>query len=193
MIAVLERVQAGIIGETLTSIGILGLYITVVLAIGRFLRFSTKNMRMRIQYEDLPDPRQLVTICQVQNSLLIHYTSFRQFISFECSHHLQSTRMANGIAVSKIWIKQISYLGPDMACTSLCNSATRRTAKSYDWVMLCKRHNKVANCLSKTWPILGFQSWSMSWSWSEVADHLWVLLDSTFAWNLSAQYIFKFV
>lgn len=64
VVAVLERVQAGLIGETLSSIGIIGLYITVVLAIGRFLRFSTKNMRMRIQYEDLPNTRQLVTICQ---------------------------------------------------------------------------------------------------------------------------------
>lgn len=61
----LERVQGGLIGQTLSSFGIIGLYITVVLAIGRFLRFSTRNMRMRIQYEDLPTTKRLVTMCQV--------------------------------------------------------------------------------------------------------------------------------
>lgn len=66
MVAVLERVQGGLIGQTLSSFGIIGLYITVVLAIGRFLRFSTRNMRMRIQYEDLPTTKRLVTMCQVR-------------------------------------------------------------------------------------------------------------------------------
>ena len=68
MVAVLERVQGGLIGQTLSSFGIIGLYITVVLAIGRFLRFSTRNMRMRIQYEDLPTTKRLVTMCQVHSS-----------------------------------------------------------------------------------------------------------------------------
>jgi hypothetical protein len=58
-------VQGGLIGQTLSSFGIIGLYITVVLAIGRFLRFSSRNMRMRIQYEDLPTTKRLVTMCQV--------------------------------------------------------------------------------------------------------------------------------
>ena len=65
MVAILERVQGGLIGQTLSSFGILGLYITVVLAIGRFLRLTTQNMRMRIQYEDLPTTKRLVTLCQV--------------------------------------------------------------------------------------------------------------------------------
>lgn len=65
LVAILERVQGGLIGQTLSSFGIIGLYITVVLAIGRFLRFSTRNMRMRIQYEDLPTTKRLVTMCQV--------------------------------------------------------------------------------------------------------------------------------
>lgn len=65
LVAVLERVQGGLIGQTLSSFGILGLYITVVLAIGRFLRLTTHNMRMRIQYEDLPTTKRLVTLCQV--------------------------------------------------------------------------------------------------------------------------------
>lgn len=65
MVAVLERVQGGIIGQTLSSFGITGLYITFVFGIGRFLRFSTQNARMRIQYEDLPTTQRLVALCQV--------------------------------------------------------------------------------------------------------------------------------
>ena len=65
VVAVLERVQGGIIGQTLSSFGITGLYITFVFGIGRFLRFSTQNARMRIQYEDLPTTQRLVALCQV--------------------------------------------------------------------------------------------------------------------------------
>ncbi|CAL8464921.1 g4456 [Coccomyxa elongata] len=64
VVAVLERVQGGIIGQTLSSFGITGLYITFVFGIGRFLRFSTQNARMRIQYEDLPTTQRLVALCQ---------------------------------------------------------------------------------------------------------------------------------
>ena len=63
--AVLERVQGGIIGQTLSSFGITGLYFTFVFGIGRFLRFSTQNRRMRIPYEDLPTTKRLVALCQV--------------------------------------------------------------------------------------------------------------------------------
>lgn len=66
VVAVLERVQGGIIGQTLSSFGITGLYITFVFGIGRFLRFSTQNARMRIQYEDLPTTQRLVALCQVR-------------------------------------------------------------------------------------------------------------------------------
>jgi hypothetical protein len=65
IVGVLERVQGGIIGQTLSSFGITGLYITFVFGIGRFLRFSTQNARMRIQYEDLPTTKRLVALCQV--------------------------------------------------------------------------------------------------------------------------------
>ena len=61
----LERVQGGIIGQTLSSFGITGLYITFVFGIGRFLRFSTQHARMRIPFEDLPTTKRLIALCQV--------------------------------------------------------------------------------------------------------------------------------
>ena len=64
--ALLERVQGGIIGQTLSSFGITGLYITFVFGIGRFLRFSTQHARMRIPFEDLPTTKRLIALCQVQ-------------------------------------------------------------------------------------------------------------------------------
>ena len=60
--------QGGIIGQTLSSFGITGLYITFVFGIGRFLRFSTQHARMRIPFEDLPTTKRLIALCQVQTS-----------------------------------------------------------------------------------------------------------------------------
>ena len=68
VVAVLERVQGGIIGQALSAFGITGLYITFVFGIGRFLRLSTQHMRMRIMYEDLPTTKRLVALCQVSNA-----------------------------------------------------------------------------------------------------------------------------
>ena len=65
VVALLERVQGGIIGQTLSSFGITGLYITFVFGIGRFLRFSTQHARMRIPFEDLPTTKRLIALCQV--------------------------------------------------------------------------------------------------------------------------------
>ena len=36
-----------------------------VYGIGRFLRLSVSNLRMRIPFEDLPNTRRLVALCQV--------------------------------------------------------------------------------------------------------------------------------
>ncbi len=63
-VAVLDRVQAGIIGATLTKFGVLGLYSVFVYGIGRAMRMATTNLRSRIQYEDLPTARRLVSLCQ---------------------------------------------------------------------------------------------------------------------------------
>lgn len=37
-----------------------------VYGIGRFLRLSVSNLRMRIPFEDLPNTRRLVALCQVR-------------------------------------------------------------------------------------------------------------------------------
>ena len=66
MVAILERVQSGLLGATVSSFGITGLYITFVFGIGRFLRLSTSNMRMRIPFDDLPNTSRLVALCQAR-------------------------------------------------------------------------------------------------------------------------------
>lgn len=63
LVAVVEQVQSGLLGETLSSVGITGLYFTLVFGLGRFLRLSNNNMRMRIPYQDLPDVEHLWTLC----------------------------------------------------------------------------------------------------------------------------------
>ena len=64
IVAVLDRVQGGIIGATLNKFGVIGLYTVFVYGIGRFLRLSVTNLRMRIPFEDLPTTRRLVELCQ---------------------------------------------------------------------------------------------------------------------------------
>lgn len=44
--------------------GITGLYLSFVYGIGRFLRLSVADMRLRIPTEDLPSTRRLVQLCQ---------------------------------------------------------------------------------------------------------------------------------
>lgn len=63
VVAAVERVQTGFIGETLSSMGITGLYVTLVFGLGRFLRMGLTNIRMRIPYQDLPSVDRLTTLC----------------------------------------------------------------------------------------------------------------------------------
>lgn len=63
LVAAIERVQSGLLGETLSSVGITGLYLTLVLGLGRFLRLALTNLRMRIPYQDLPNVAHLVALC----------------------------------------------------------------------------------------------------------------------------------
>ena len=64
LVAILDHIQGGIIGATLTKFGVIGLYSVFVYGIGRFLRLAVTNLRMRIMYEDLPTTRRLVALCQ---------------------------------------------------------------------------------------------------------------------------------
>ncbi|XP_019423169.1 PREDICTED: piezo-type mechanosensitive ion channel homolog isoform X2 [Lupinus angustifolius] len=63
-IIVSEETPQGIIGETLSKFSIWGLYITFVLAVGRFIRLQCSDLRMRIPYENLPSCDRLMAICE---------------------------------------------------------------------------------------------------------------------------------
>jgi hypothetical protein len=63
LVVAIERVQSGLLGETLSSVGITGLYVTLVFGLGRFLRLGLTNIRMRIPYQDLPNVAHLTTLC----------------------------------------------------------------------------------------------------------------------------------
>ncbi|KAG6575882.1 Piezo-type mechanosensitive ion channel-like protein, partial [Cucurbita argyrosperma subsp. sororia] len=54
----------GILGDTLSKFSIWGLYITFVLAVGRFIRLQCSDLRMRIPYENLPSCDRLIAICE---------------------------------------------------------------------------------------------------------------------------------
>ncbi|KAK6915539.1 Piezo non-specific cation channel, R-Ras-binding domain [Dillenia turbinata] len=63
-IIVSEETPQGILGETLSKFSIWGLYITFVLAVGRFIRLQCSDLRMRIPYENLPSCDRLLAICE---------------------------------------------------------------------------------------------------------------------------------
>ncbi|XP_020540481.2 piezo-type mechanosensitive ion channel homolog isoform X3 [Jatropha curcas] len=63
-IIVSEETPQGILGETLSKFSIWGLYITFVLAVGRFIRLQFSDLRMRIPFENLPSCDRLLSICE---------------------------------------------------------------------------------------------------------------------------------
>ncbi|KAL5566153.1 hypothetical protein UlMin_029317 [Ulmus minor] len=63
-IVVSEETPQGILGETLSKFSIWGLYITFVLAVGRFIRLQCSDLRMRIPFENLPSCDRLLAICE---------------------------------------------------------------------------------------------------------------------------------
>ncbi|XP_075093902.1 piezo-type mechanosensitive ion channel homolog [Nicotiana tabacum] len=63
-IIVSEETPQGLLGETLSKFSIWGLYITFVLAVGRFIRLQCSDLRMRIPYENLPSCDRLIAICE---------------------------------------------------------------------------------------------------------------------------------
>ncbi|KAK8620775.1 hypothetical protein V6N13_067237 [Hibiscus sabdariffa] len=64
VIIVSEETPQGILGDTLSKFSIWGLYITFVLAVGRFIRLQCSDLRMRIQVENLPSCDRLLAICE---------------------------------------------------------------------------------------------------------------------------------
>uniref|UniRef100_A0A803MX47 Piezo non-specific cation channel R-Ras-binding domain-containing protein n=1 Tax=Chenopodium quinoa TaxID=63459 RepID=A0A803MX47_CHEQI len=63
-IVVSEETPQGLLGDTLSKFSIWGLYITFVLAVGRFIRLQCSDLRMRIPYENLPSCDRLIAICE---------------------------------------------------------------------------------------------------------------------------------
>ncbi|KAI3975725.1 hypothetical protein MKX01_023151 [Papaver californicum] len=63
-IIVSEETPQGILGETLSKFSIWGLYISFVLAVGRFIRLQCSDLRMRIPFENLPSCDRLIAICE---------------------------------------------------------------------------------------------------------------------------------
>ncbi|XP_074311534.1 piezo-type mechanosensitive ion channel homolog isoform X2 [Silene latifolia] len=63
-VIVSEETPQGILGETLSHSSIWGLYITFVLAVGRFIRLQCADLRMRIPFENLPSCDRLLAICE---------------------------------------------------------------------------------------------------------------------------------
>mmetsp|Transcript_25306 Transcript_25306/g.35023 ORF Transcript_25306/g.35023 Transcript_25306/m.35023 type:complete len:663 (+) Transcript_25306:146-2134(+) len=63
IITVSAEVLTGIAG-TLATAGIVGLYVGVVLAVSRFLRLAVSNLYLKIPYEDMPDPSEIMNQCE---------------------------------------------------------------------------------------------------------------------------------
>jgi len=63
-IVVSEETPQGLIGDTLSKFSIWSLYITFVLAVGRFIRLQCSDLRMRIPYENFPSCDRLIAICE---------------------------------------------------------------------------------------------------------------------------------
>ncbi|KAF9607147.1 hypothetical protein IFM89_032369 [Coptis chinensis] len=63
-IIVTEETPQGILGETLSKFSIWSLYISFVLAVGRFIRLQCSDLRMRIPFENLPSCDRLIAICE---------------------------------------------------------------------------------------------------------------------------------
>ena len=61
---VLNDVQGGLIGSVLASRGLIYIYAVFVVGVANLVRGLTSNLRYRVQYEELPDPRRLVALCE---------------------------------------------------------------------------------------------------------------------------------
>ena len=57
VVTLLDKVSTGGVGSQLSSLSISGLYLGVVWAVGKFVRVSVTNMKLKIPYEQTPDPK----------------------------------------------------------------------------------------------------------------------------------------
>jgi len=58
-----DEILTGIV-STITSTGLLGFYVSIVLAVGRFLRIALTNLSHRPIYEDMAECEELLSFCQ---------------------------------------------------------------------------------------------------------------------------------
>ena len=58
-----EEVIGSLFGSAL-QLSVVGLYATIVIAIGRFLRLIFDRMSQRMIYEEMPDTEKLFEICE---------------------------------------------------------------------------------------------------------------------------------
>eukprot|EP01135_Chromosphaera_perkinsii_P000950 Nk52_evm48s153 gene=Nk52_evmTU48s153 len=81
-----DRVPQGSL-STITSFGVVGLYVSVVLVVGRFVRLSLTNLYMRIMYEDLPNCDSVLRLCndiylvRENGDLAVEETLYKELVS----------------------------------------------------------------------------------------------------------------
>jgi piezo-type mechanosensitive ion channel component 1/2 len=59
-----SEVPSNSVVESLASSGLIGLYVGIVLAVGRFLRLSITDLSYRIVFEDMPECDELLSYCE---------------------------------------------------------------------------------------------------------------------------------
>ena len=63
MLILNEEVIGAFFGNAL-QMSVVGLYATIVIAIGRFIRIVFDKISQRVMYEELPNTKQLFEICE---------------------------------------------------------------------------------------------------------------------------------
>jgi hypothetical protein len=64
MVVYNEEVMGSMLASTASSLSVIGLYVTLVYAIGSFLRIIFDRMSQRVIYEEMPNVEKLSQICE---------------------------------------------------------------------------------------------------------------------------------
>jgi hypothetical protein len=64
IVTISNVLPTGFVGTFLVTAGIIGLYVGVVLAVGRFLRISVTLLYTRIMFEDMPECDEIISYCK---------------------------------------------------------------------------------------------------------------------------------